>query len=671
MAWSAPSGTDWSNPPPLILTGDTVTQLCRAAGWTGENLVTAIAVCQAESGFNAHARGVNRSTAKVHIAPGYEGSVDRGLFQINSKSHPEVTDDMAYDPATCVKEAHRIWKALGGTFSSSAGWSTARTLNGKPALYLKYVENARGLANAHAGDEVYQLPSVLDTVPTANIVDKEALRRTSLLGATGLLEEFEFIRLAFPGVRGESRMNVRDRVIGAPQLDLTMTEVSQLTVRIIDPGFRTLDAEQIEVGTIVNYAGMTFLVDGLGIGGDLVPFIELTCRAAGPMLMKKQTSVSVKTNLSFTQYAEQAARGVFMRFIGQGSPKKDQITRGGDIPLAGPLDPTKNLETEWDVLQRGAQELGYVCFESVGTLVFGKPSWLLTVAPRTHKVRYTEVPPSPNDLSFLWKIVPLRIPNLRRDRQAKVEGTLVIPNQHAIGMRVGDKLVFEGIGYFEADYTITQVNLTIDGVTPATIGIATLRDPKIAQLYSSSSATGDPVADLFGLDDSSGSDFSDISIDPHAAPPPLSLDQGSYGFPVQDHGITSYFGATKNRKHAHEGIDFASAGINGKPVYAAKGGVVIFAGNAGSYGNLVKIKHNDGRETRYAHLSRIVVMTADQYRAARANPKTTHLFPSEVQKGQLIGYVGTTGRSTGPHLHFEIREKGGTAVDPRKYLPRS
>ncbi len=96
----------------------------------------------------------------------------------------------------------------------------------------------------------------------------------------------------------------------------------------------------------------------------------------------------------------------------------------------------------------------------------------------------------------------------------------------------------------------------------------------------------------------------------------------------------------------HKGTDWAAP--VGTPVVAAFNGTVNFAGDGGTYGNLVKITDADGSETRYAHLSRF----ADGLQAGQ-----------QIAAGTLIGYVGTTGQSTGPHLHFELYV-GGEAVDP-------
>ena len=125
--------------------------------------------------------------------------------------------------------------------------------------------------------------------------------------------------------------------------------------------------------------------------------------------------------------------------------------------------------------------------------------------------------------------------------------------------------------------------------------------------------------------------------------------------PVRGARISSYF--TKRRYHpvlhkwkAHLGIDYAAR--RGTPIVAAGSGRVIYAARMGSYGNLVKIRHADGYETRYAHMK--------SFRRGIRKGKY-------VKKGQTIGYVGTTGRSTGPHLHFELRKRG-RAINPLRVV---
>lgn len=123
------------------------------------------------------------------------------------------------------------------------------------------------------------------------------------------------------------------------------------------------------------------------------------------------------------------------------------------------------------------------------------------------------------------------------------------------------------------------------------------------------------------------------------------------------YNITSYYGQRWGRLHG--GIDIASAGIEGKPIVAAADGVVIAAGyNNGGYGNWVMINHgtNGGKQfaTVYAHM---------KYSPSVKNGQS-------VKSGQVIGYVGTTGRSTGNHCHFEIRVNG-SRVNPMGYFSKA
>ncbi len=113
--------------------------------------------------------------------------------------------------------------------------------------------------------------------------------------------------------------------------------------------------------------------------------------------------------------------------------------------------------------------------------------------------------------------------------------------------------------------------------------------------------------------------------------------------------VTSEYGPRWGRMH--RGIDQGAS--TGTPVGASKAGTVIFVDWQGGYGRLVLIDHHDGVVTAYAHLSSFAVSSG-----------------SSVSQGQTIGAVGSTGNSTGPHLHFETRVNG-RAVNPRQYLPGS
>ena len=113
--------------------------------------------------------------------------------------------------------------------------------------------------------------------------------------------------------------------------------------------------------------------------------------------------------------------------------------------------------------------------------------------------------------------------------------------------------------------------------------------------------------------------------------------------------ISSRFGARSSiRSSAHTGLDIATS--TGTPVLAAASGTVTFSGRKGSYGNLLVISHSNGVQTYYGHCSKLYVSAG-----------------TTVTQGQTVAAVGSTGNSTGPHLHFEIRVNG-VAYNPQNYL---
>ena len=132
-------------------------------------------------------------------------------------------------------------------------------------------------------------------------------------------------------------------------------------------------------------------------------------------------------------------------------------------------------------------------------------------------------------------------------------------------------------------------------------------------------------------------------------PKPRTASTGTYKWPITGR-VTSYFGGRYifGSYSYHSGIDINAT--HGAPIYAADGGTVTFSGWKGTYGKLIIITHDNGTKTYYAHNSSLTVSVGDK-----------------VYQGQQIAKAGSTGRSTGTHLHFEIRIDG-TSVNPLSYL---
>jgi len=127
------------------------------------------------------------------------------------------------------------------------------------------------------------------------------------------------------------------------------------------------------------------------------------------------------------------------------------------------------------------------------------------------------------------------------------------------------------------------------------------------------------------------------------------------GRPVREGHISSYFGERQDPFNGHQafhkGIDFASP--EGSDVVAVAAGVVTFAGEKAGYGNLVEVSHGNGLVTRYGHNQAIAVGVG-----------------RTVARGDTLAYVGSTGRSTGPHVHFEVL-KDGRQIDPVTFIGRN
>jgi len=162
----------------------------------------------------------------------------------------------------------------------------------------------------------------------------------------------------------------------------------------------------------------------------------------------------------------------------------------------------------------------------------------------------------------------------------------------------------------------------------------------VATAYGAGAAVRTPTPGLVAAPAVAASAPAPVEVEP-VEPEPLLV----MGEPVPGHGVNSPFGLRRmpweNHGRLHEGVDIAAP--VGKPVLAAAEGFVMRSGNSSSYGRYVELVHAEGLTTLYAHLGRI------DPKAMKAGAK--------IAAGQTIGKIGSSGTSTGPHVHFEIRKK--------------
>ncbi len=146
-----------------------------------------------------------------------------------------------------------------------------------------------------------------------------------------------------------------------------------------------------------------------------------------------------------------------------------------------------------------------------------------------------------------------------------------------------------------------------------------------------------------------------ILLDEQLAAKELRVEAFITGKPIKKGWMSSSYGHRidpfSGRKAWHDGVDFA--GADGSDVIAVAGGIVIDASSRGGYGTFVELNHGNGYVTRYAHNRSLNVQVGDI-----------------VEKGQVIALMGSSGRSTGPHVHFEIL-RNGKSVNPERYIYRA
>ncbi len=190
--------------------------------------------------------------------------------------------------------------------------------------------------------------------------------------------------------------------------------------------------------------------------------------------------------------------------------------------------------------------------------------------------------------------------------------------------------------------------LANDGVPAATIQLSNVIDSSDAVLIDGSDEEFRELFTSWEALDEGGRIDANGRI---TAAPRLAVSVPSR-MPVEGVRLTSGYGMRNHpilrQRRRHNGVDLAAP--RGTPVYATADGRVDQAEWYGSYGNYVRIEHGGDLHTRYAHLSSYTVVPGDV-----------------VRKGDLIGYIGSTGRSTGPHLHYEVRI-GEESVDPLPYM---
>jgi hypothetical protein len=625
------------------VTIDAVADAAYAAEFRGEALAIAIAVTKPESGIGApagmwaDAEALGDTTITTE-----KWGPSVGAWQVrtvNAERGKGSTRDRSALFGNLAKQAKSAYTIAGGNVTTGSwgkggnkGWGHWSVF--QLGLHRRYLDEARaaarrreGLGGSGAiggggtggGDEDVSHDVV---IPSGELPVAVRAPRTAA-------------DLVFIGT-GRDRPNLDGWLLDG-ELDFSLDEASELSLTVLNADHYFVGSGGgLNTRSVVEWAGLRFNVSAAetspGVGE---PRALYSCRDIYVDLLKRTNVdaagkasgdtprgviVAGKT-ISPTEYASIQARGVGLRFMGEGSARRTDIApEKGDDGI---------YESPWEVLNRLADELGYLVFVSGDVLYFGRPTWLAERAT-TVRVGLTRGAWGDEALDTIGE------PTWREtvDSFDGAELTVDLPRWRGEAVRPGMKLVTKGLyGLGASEWLVHRVTWPVDdGRGPVTVEA---REP-VNPLVKAREGNTPPVeaGGQAGATD----------------PAPKAGDSG-YVWPARG-TVTSKF-RPANRP-THEGLDIANT--TGTPINAAKAGTVSRSAVSSSYGEVIYIDHHDGTETRYAHLSR---------RRARNGEKVT--------AGQRIGDMGSTGRSTGPHLHFEVRRNPPLtnlgAVDPLTVLP--
>lgn len=450
---------------------------------------------------------------------------------------------------------------------------------------------------------------------------------------------------------GDGLVEVVEAITGNIQVELTTSEVSQVVFTVRDPNLDLLRSGRLSLGSPVTYRDLKMEVAAVETGGTAVETVQVTARPRSVQRLRGERGVEVVTNSSSSDYVIAAARRVGLEVVAEPSAVREHVTRTQDT--------TTNAQppSTWDVIGDLAAQLGFIYFEASGVLYFARPSWLLTRdGVKTHVVRHPRAVES-------GELSPQTVPSCRRtaDSSPPVEISVALDFDDGAAIRPGDALRLIGVPTFDDTYLVTSVPLEL-GAPLVTVSAATPVDPEPRP------AEKELLEELFHIETPSDVQAlldEDWALDQVPGETTLRPHAGSVWTWPAVGTVTSRWGAARPGGRRHAGIDIA--GPVGRHIHAARDGVVTRRAVAGGYGNLLEITHNattigasswsrgvtvnPGFMTRYAHLSGYAVRMGDR-----------------VSRGQVVAFMGNTGVSSGPHLHFEIH-KNGSAQDPERYLP--
>jgi cell wall-associated NlpC family hydrolase len=471
----------WVLKPPL--SARQVADVGYGADFRGRGLVLWIAVTRAESGWVPNHRNVN-TKAKGNA----RNSVDRGIAQINSYWHPEVSDADCDDPARAARATHRI--SAGGS-----NWTQWATFNdGKHLPFMAEAEAAARAIEAQPGPGGAAYTSTGARTP-------EPLKPAGPDQLTPMAArspaDLRVLRL-----RGRELGDFAGAVVGG-RVDLSSDMTSELELTFLDPGLRSF-VPFGNVGTPVDWFDLRLRVsahelpEGLGPGHE-----RFTLRARSRVVeILKHKAAPVLSGLTAAGYVQKVVEGVVL--AGEGDTVEAGIGKAvvvGSYATRPTIGPEKTInqatgaeeeETAWEVMERLASEEGAWLFETTGEVVFGPPSSLVNLF-----LEFTVHYDPPDDMAAY---APLEAPAARRteddpdDRNAATV-TVKLPRYRGERVRPGMRMNLYGVPGFVGSYIVTGNTWPTDnGEAPAVVTAVSPVDPRPTADEANQAPTATPAA---------------------------------------------------------------------------------------------------------------------------------------------------------------------------------
>lgn len=461
-------------------------------------------------------------------------------------------------------------------------------------------------------------------------------------------------------ISGESLggKNLADAVIDPPSLSLSITQTSQVTVKVSDPDLVLLRDGLLAPRAVVNLDGNIFQIAAVEVSGGLRPEVAVKARNAGTLRLKEETGAKTFSDVSPTTIVRESAESVGMGFVGEDTAVRGSLTRPG-------ADERQEAQSQWDFMRDLAAQEGFLLFDADNVIYFARPTWLVDNAEQRWSLRF----PSPARVGA-DQLVCIGVPGCRKSLNDENEAASIsvnVPWEVGLSVRPGDAVEFEGVPGFEGAYIVSEVDLMLDGRSTVSLNLTTPVDPDPRPQDTDGAALGLEGGEF------PANDFAPVFPEAELLPRgPLNDNTTYFVWPTRG-VLTSRFGQRNGR--LHKGIDIG--GNDGEPIWAGAAGIVTVAAFSESYGWWVEIDHDlSSRTYPGASASAFLNHSPSQSGAGEFRTRYAHMRSRPtvsvgdlVEQRQVIGYVGNTGRSTGPHLHFEVRRRdNGGARNPEFYL---